>query len=376
MDKNEKKCLVALNRILNNNGARVRELLSFTGSAESLFRLGKSVLQERYGQGHKFIQDLVNPNTLKAAQEELEWAHNNGIEILCYSHTESGYPSIMLEYEDYPIVLYKKGDFCLNSSKMISIVGTRKATTYGKTICNEIVRDIAKIVPDSAIVSGLAYGIDITAHKAALEYNLPTVAILGSGLDNIYPVAHASIANQICANGAIVSEFSRQCEGFKINFLQRNRIIAGICKALIVVESKERGGSMITANIAKDCFLEIFAVPGRLTDPYSAGCNLLISEQKAAIFHSALRFATNMNWYSPKSSVPNYNQASLWPEDSEKEKILVALDSNNELNIDNLIQITEIPALQLSALLLELELEGRIVSLPGKRFSNSYIKPE
>lgn len=371
MDKNEKRCLVALNKILNNNGKRVRELLSFTGSAEALFRLGKSELFERYGKDHKFIHDLSNPKTLIEAQEEIEWASNEGIEILCYSDLEGGYPSIMLEHEDYPIVLYKKGDFCLNSNKMISIVGTRKATAYGKSTCEEIVRDISRIIPDSAIVSGLAYGIDITAHKAALDNNLPTVAVLGSGLDRIYPVAHAPIANQICKTGAIITEFSRQCVGFKINFLQRNRIIAGLSQALIVVESKESGGSMITANLAKGYFSEVFAVPGRLSDPYSAGCNLLICEQNAIIFKSALKFAINMNWYTPPTSNHRFNGGFLWPQDPEKEKILVALDSNNELNIDNLMQITEIPALQLASLLLDLELEGRVVSLPGRRYSNS-----
>ncbi|MFA6770517.1 MAG: DNA-processing protein DprA [Bacteroidales bacterium] len=371
MDKDEKICLVALNQILNNNDKKVKELLSHSGSAEALFILGKSKLLKHYGKDHKFIQDISNPNTLIKAKEEIKWANNEGIEILCYSDTNSGYPSIMLEYVDYPIVLYKKGDFCLNSNKLISIVGTRKATSYGKTICNEIVRDMAKIIPDAAIVSGLAYGIDIAAHKAALENNLPTVAVLGSGLDNIYPVAHASIANKICENGAVITEFCRQNRSFKINFLQRNRIIAGISHALIVVESKERGGSMITANLAKEYFTEVFAVPGKLSDPYSAGCNLLISEQNAMSFHSALKFAINMNWYTPKSVNPNLKSISIWPPDSEKEKILVALNSYNELNIDNLLQITELPALQLSSLLLDLELEGRIISLPGKRYSSS-----
>lgn len=369
MDKNEKIYLVALNRILNNNGKRAKELLSFTGSAQALFNLGQTQLIERYGKGHSFINDLANPKTLEQAHQEVEWTNNEGIDILCYSNPASGYPSILLEYEDYPIVLYKKGDFCLNSNKMVSIVGTRKATAYGKGICYDIVRDLSKIVPGCAIVSGLAYGIDIAAHTAALENNLPTVAVLGSGLDRIYPVAHTSIANKICSNGAIVTEFSRQCEGFKINFLQRNRIIAGLAQALIVVESKERGGSMITANLAKEYFTEVFAVPGRLSDPYSAGCNWLIAEENAIIFHSALRFAINMNWYTPGTHIAK--AASLWPQDSEKEKILVALSSNNELTIDNLIQVTEIPALKLASLLLELELEGRVVSLPGRRYSNS-----
>lgn len=372
MDKNEKKCLVALNRILNNNHKRVKELLAIAGSAQGIFMLGKSELIKQFDKEYKFIQDLCDPITLVKAQEEIQWANNEGIEILCYSDESSGYPSIMLEYEDFPIVLYKKGDFCLNSNIMVSIVGTRKATTYGKTTCDQIVRDISKVAPGVAIVSGLAYGIDITAHKAALEYNLPTVAVLGSGLDNLYPVAHASIANQICKQGgAILTEFARQCEGFKINFLQRNRIIAGLSQALIVVESKESGGSMITANIAKHYFTEVFAVPGRLSDPYSAGCNLLISEQNATIYNSALKFATDMNWYSPPRDTLNFQNTTLWAQDLEKEKILVALESCNELNIDTLIQLTEIPALQISSLLLDLELEGRIKSLPGKRYSNS-----
>lgn len=371
MDKDEKKCLVALNTILNNNGERVKELISYTGSAQGVFRLSKSKLIDKFQKEYTFIKKICDPNTLIAAQKEIEWAENEGIEILCYSDLDCGYPSIMLEYNDYPIVLYKKGDFNLNSNRLISIVGTRRATSYGKAISNKIVEEIAKVVPSAAIVSGLAYGIDIAAHKAALNNNLPTIAVLGSGLDNIYPVAHSSIAKEIPKKGgAIITEFSRQHEGFKINFLQRNRIIAGLSRALIVAESKERGGSMITANIAKQYFTEVFAVPGRLLDPYSAGCNLLISQQNAICYNSAIQFAKEMNWYNPTNSSLKFGSRTLWPQNSEKEKILVALDSYNELNIDTLIEVTKIPALQLSSLLLELELEGFVKSLPGKRYSN------
>lgn len=371
MDKEEKKCLVALNSILNNNGKRVKELLSYTGSAQGIFSLGRAELIKLFKKEYTFIKKICEPNTLVTAQEEIKWANNEGIDILCFSDPDCNYPSILLEYEDCPIVLYKKGHLNLNTNKLVSIVGTRKATAYGKTICNNIVKDIGKVVPNISIVSGLAYGIDITAHIAALENNLPTVAVLGSGLNKIYPIAHSSITKKIVEKGgAIITEFSRQNEGYKINFLQRNRIIAGLSRALIVIESQERGGSMITANIAKQYYTEIFAVPGRLSDPYSAGCNLLITQQNAICYNSALQFAKEMNWYSPTNNTIKFKNRTLWPQDSEKEKILVALDSYNELNIDTLIEVTKIPALQLSSLLLDLELEGFIKSLPGKRYSN------
>jgi DNA processing protein len=216
----------------------------------------------------------------------------------------------------------------------------------------------------------MAYGVDIAAHKAALDNNLETAAILATGLKDIYPVAHTRYASRIASKGALISEYPFIKEGFKYNFLRRNRIIAGICEAIIVIESAEKGGAIITAKLANSYTREVYALPGRISDPMSKGCNKLISNNMARIFTSVSDMLEEMRWITKRGKKNNSGQQSLFTENSpQKEKILLALKSHNELNIDNIAHYTSLPVKEISAAITELEIENRISGSPGGLYS-------
>ncbi len=371
MGKEEIVCLLALNKILNYNGKAAIELLSLTGSAKGVFELSTDQLATIFNNSSRYISQIKDQKNIKEAEHEYEWVVSQGIELLCPTDPSSGYPRSLLNCEDYPILLYKKGALKLNNSPVISVVGTRRATASGIKLCENIVQEISELTPEAVIVSGLAYGIDITAHRAALKYGLATVAVLGNSIDKIYPVAHSSTAKEICKSGAVISEFPRSSQGHKINFLQRNRIIAGICDALLVVESDDSGGSMITATLASSYGKEIFAVPGRLSDPRSRGCNKLIAENRASLFLSVPSFLESCRIPFMKRAKEEQREIIFGSEGNDKEKILVALTSERELSIDQLSINTDIEHRIISTYLLELELEGKIIALPGKRYTLS-----
>ena len=263
---------------------------------EFLYRPGVAVkLLERYGsasnvmecKGEEELENVVgslerafSSNSLHWAEDEVEWCGKKGINLLFYG--EKGYPGLLAECEDAPFMLYYKGVTCLENARSISMVGTRLASVYGKEACNIVVEDIARYSP--LIVSGLAYGIDIASHRAAMENGLNTVAVLPNGLDKIYPPRHREDAVRIVGQGGLLTEFPRGTEPQKMNFVKRNRIIAAISQALVVVESRVKGGSMITAEYACNYNRDIFAVPGRVSDPNSFGCNYLIAKNVAAIY--------------------------------------------------------------------------------------------
>ncbi len=368
MDKEDLIYLVALNRALRYNGNIARELVNITGSAKNVFKLNRRELKDLFNREYQFFNELLDERGLTAAGKEIEWASLNGVKILCSLNSGCSYPGRLLECIDHPLILYMKGEIDFDDKKIISVVGTRKCTPYGVSVCNGFVREIALSGKDSVIVSGLAFGIDIEAHKAALENNIPTVAVLAAGLDRIYPASHTGIAHRITQNGALVSEYPTESESLKINFLRRNRIIAGMSDATVVIESGERGGAMITAALAASYSRELYAVPGRVNDKSSAGCNMLISRNMASIFVDTYKFLDSMGW-GDSSQKNEHRQGKLFISDSgEKEKILVALASDPDSDIDNLSVITGIHISGLSSALLELELEGRITPLAGKRF--------
>ena len=368
MERDELVYMVALNTIMMYNGKAARELIELSNSAKGVFTLTKSDLMDIFGKRYSFFDELVNPGNLSTAHQEISWAESRGISVLCSQDPLCDYPSKLLECPDYPLILYKAGPAPLNSTRMISIVGTRKSTLYGVNMCTKIVRELSQMNVGATIVSGLAYGVDIAAHKAALEYNQRTIAVLAGGLDNIYPVAHTEYAKKIITGGALISEFPRESENFKINFIQRNRIIAGMSDATIIAESGERGGSMITAALANSYSRELFALPGRVTDSSSAGCNLLISKNMASIFHSTAEVMRSLGWQTPPSADKLYGDKLFVADSREKEKILVALKHNPEIEIDSLIALTGINISTLSSLLLELELDGRVSAVAGKRY--------
>jgi DNA processing protein len=369
MERDEKIYTAALNLIFRYDCRPARELIAITGSAGAVFKLKHDELKDIFGKEYSFIKEIEDNSILDQALDEIKWAERSGIDILFSTDSQGGYPKRLLECQDYPLVIYKRGTSPLDASVIVSIVGTRKSTPYGNEVCSRIISDLAEAGLNPIIVSGLAFGIDITAHKIALEQNLRTVAVLGSSLDTIYPVSHGRYARLIERQGALITEFPRNSLSFKINFIRRNRIIAGMADAIIVVESGLNGGSMITASLASSYSRELFAVPGRLNDARSSGCNILISKNLASLYSGTSDFISHMGWqeYVKKSGS---DQDILFTEDKEeKEKILVALASANELNIDEILRITGINIAKISSALLELELQGKVIALPGKRYN-------
>ena len=332
-----------------------------------------NALMEQYGSAQGVFESrecegVFTPDSIKWAEQEVEWCAAKGIKLIFKG--EKKYPVLLEEVPDAPFMLYYKGEADLNNPRSISMVGTRLASVYGKEACNMVVEHLSEYLP--LVVSGLAYGIDIVSHKAALENGLPTVAVLPNGLDMVYPARHRDVAVQMVrSGGGILTEFPRGYAPQKMNFVKRNRIIAAISQALVVVESRVKGGSMITAEYANAYNKEIFAVPGRISDPNSFGCNYLISKNVAAIYSSALTIPSALGWSGALGLEPGL-QPQLFSFDVEnKEKILLTLKFDTTTDVEKICAVTGLDWGVVSSLLLELELEGKVVS---KGSSEYYLK--
>lgn len=358
--------IVALNKIFRYSPKVSNFLLNEFGSAEAIFRLEKSALMEIFSKRYRFFDQLSDSSILTWAKEEISWAETKGVRLITFNDSE--YPASLKECFDPPLILYLYGEVDLNQEKIISIVGTRMATRYGTECCRKIIRELLDYGCSPVIISGLAYGVDVASHKAALEFGLRTVAVLPNGLDRIYPAAHHEIAKKISRQGAILSEFPRATESLKINFIQRNRLIAALSKATLVIESRDKGGALITAELAQSYSREVFAIPGRVSDPISSGCNNLIFRNIANIYSSTNDFISFMGWNPENKDVTNKEKQLFYSGSPEKEKILVALRINSELSMDELLLTTGVRMQSLCESLLELELEGYILSLAGKRY--------
>lgn len=360
---------VALNRLFVEFPTFRRKLSLNTLTPSQLFdKLWREYPNEI---GEKFFQIGYHSKNelLKSSEEELIWAERSGLSLLIANGGDSDYPKNLLESFDYPILLYKKGNIDLGSRRYLSIVGTRRATSYGVEACFDIVSKVAKLFPDTVIVSGLAFGIDIEAHKAALKVGLPTVAILGCAPNQIYPASHIHWGRKIIENGALLYELPRGSVFRKFNYIRRNRVIAAISQATIVVESAEKGGALITASMANCYSREVFALPGRVGDTYSKGCNNLIANNRATIFTSVEEMANQLGWSFNQKEIELQKSAQLFDSLSEeKRKILITLQKSGELAVDTLSQLLEIEIGAILTILIELELEGLITSLPGKRY--------
>jgi DNA processing protein len=305
---------------------------------------------------------VANHNVLAKAEKEVDFIVKHRINYCFY--LDDNYPVRLKNCPDSPVIFFYKGDVDFESPKIVSIVGTRQATPYGRDLCNRLVDELCQRNHHPIIISGLAYGIDICAHRAALRNSLPTIAVLGHGLKQIYPTAHAATAREIIGKGALLTEFLSDTPIDRNNFVRRNRLIAGLADLTIVVESNIHGGALITADIANSYNRDVFACPGRLTDTYSTGCNWLIKTNKANLLQSVADIEYLMGWdKSAKTPV----QPELFPAVSpEEEQILRVLRENGESPIDNLCFALQMSVGKVSALLLNLELEGLINSLPGK----------
>ncbi|MBN8702343.1 MAG: DNA-processing protein DprA [Bacteroidetes bacterium] len=357
---------IALTLIPKIGDVLAKNLVAYCGSSEAVFKEKKDALLKIPGIGQSAAKSIVENDVLIRAEQELEFIMKYGITPLFY--LDKDYPNRLKQCNDGPVMLYYKGENVLNSDKIISIIGTRNATNYGKQQCEKLVADLKELNP--VIISGLAYGIDVHAHQAALDNELPTIAVLAHGLDKMYPAVHKSVAKKMIENGGgLLTDFKSETIANKENFPKRNRIVAGICDAVVVVESKKEGGSLITANIAVSYSRDVFAFPGKATDVYSQGCNHLIKTNRAGLIESAEDLIYQLGWQK-KEKKPPTKQIPLFANLSPEEEVLVKiLQEKGNTGIDDLAYYSSIPVYKLSTLLLNLEFAGVVRSLPGKMYS-------
>lgn len=365
MNEREATCRLALKMVRGLRPAAVRELIGAFGTAESVFANVNDLKSHVNGISNDVVERLKNKNLFKEAEKEVEYSIRNNINIIIENETE--YPSRLRECQDAPDVIFFKGKADLNNLKVVSIVGTRNATEYGKTLCVRFVRDLAELCPNTLIVSGLAYGIDIEAHRAAIEYGLPTVAVLAHGLDRIYPSVHKTTASTMQANGGILTEYMTDTRPDRQNFIARNRIVAGMADATVVIESAIHGGALITANYAVDYGRDCLAFPGRVGDDFSAGCNHYISINKAGLVQSAADFVKGMMWDIDMTPGQNRHiQHQLFVElTPEEEKIVELLRKNGDMQINSIVLEASISVNKLITIMFSLEMKGVVKVLAG-----------
>ena len=364
--KDEQIYTLALTRIPGLGQLGACNLVRTLGSASAIFRQRNELPSLVPGVTDKLVKALDCPEAIKRAEEELMFAEKN--QIQCITFNDERYPSRLRECEDAPLALFYRGNARLDSLRVISIVGTRHATAYGEDLCNSFVRDLKELCPDVLIVSGLAYGIDIHAHRAALQYGFPTVGVLAHGLDRIYPAAHRKTAIAMMDQGGLLTEFMSGTNPDRQNFVKRNRIGAGMSDATIIVESAAKGGALITAELAESYHRDCFAFPGKTTDIYSAGCNKLIRNNRAALLLSAEDFVETMGWATSASKTsPKAIQRELFPDLNEEEsKVVDILQQCSEgMQVNQLVVEADIPINRMSALLFELEMKGVVRALAG-----------
>lgn len=357
---------VALSLVPGIGSVLARNLISYVGSIEGIFREKSAHLMKIPGIGEVNARRICEAQVMEQANHELEFIGKN--QIKTYFYLDDDYPKRFSQCNDAPVLFYFKGNANLNSEKVISIVGTRNATAYGRQMCDELLNSLADKGYKPLVVSGLAYGIDIQAHKSALKYGLPTIGVVGHGLDRLYPSAHQKIAHDMVENGGLLTDFPSQTKIEAANFIRRNRLIAGLSDATIVVESGEKGGALITADIASSYNRDVLAFPGRSSDPYSKGCNRLIKRNIAAMIESVSDLEYQLGWEtSPGNKRPV--QQLLFPElTSDEKKISDLLREHGKTYIDSLVNYSGMPVQQLSSILINLEFKGLINVFPGKMY--------
>ncbi len=363
---NEKELLytLALQRVKGIGNINAKKLIAHIGSAEAVFKEKKSKLIHINGIGEFTIQFLNDAKVLKEAEDEVNYVVKNKVTYNLY--TDPTYPERLKQCIDGPLVLFQDGNIHFENQPIISIVGTRNMTSYGRDFIDKMVEEIKPFNP--IIVSGFAYGVDITAHKAAVHQGLQTIGVLAHGIDQIYPKVHKKYVAGVMENGGFYTEFWHDEQPLRENFLQRNRIVAGMSEATIIVESASKGGALVTAEIANSYNREVFAVPGRVSDVYSQGCNTLIRTNKAQLLNSANDLIYYLNWDQPKKST-KVIQPTLFIDLIGDEKIIYDyLQKNGKHDLDTISIENKIPIYKISSALLNLELKGLVRPLPGKLF--------
>lgn len=355
--------LLALLKVDGVGDIIAKKLLTHCGSAEDVFKTKTSQIASIDGIGLVLPKKLKGKSVFEKAEQELKFIKNNAVDVSFF--LDENYPERLKHCIDGPVLLFSSGNIDLKNRKIISIVGTRQITSYGIEFCKKLIADLAPLNP--IIVSGFAYGVDIVAHQAALEHNLQTIGVVAHGLNQIYPKIHKKYVAKIEENGGFMTEFWSSSNPEKENFVKRNRIVAGISEATIVIESADKGGSLITANMANDYNRDVFAVPGRTTDKYSQGCNNLIKTQKANVLSGAADLIYILNWDIEKETKPVQKQLFVSLDDDEQ-KVYDYLQKNGKELLDTIALQCDFPIYRISGLLLNMELKGVIRPLPGKLF--------
>lgn len=356
---------IALSLVPGVGDKTARNLITHFGSATAIFKQSKKSLLKIGGIGMKLADAICSANFARKVEKEIQFIERNGIRA--FTIADANYPSRLRNCDDAPIVFFQKGDVDLNRRKVLGIVGTRRATSYGREFCRDFVAELKPFHP--VVISGLAYGTDINAHRAALDNGLPTVAVLAHGLDRIYPGVHQGVARQMTSTGGgLVTEYLSGTNPDKENFPRRNRIIAGLCDAIIVVEAGRRGGALITAEIANTYNRDVFAVPGRLSDRYSEGCNRLIKTNKAALITGTADLTYLLDWKTEDDTVLKNSQHALFVDltDSEKEVYEVLRNNNPGIELEKLCIMLNLPVSRVSELLMIMEIKGVVRNKPGK----------
>jgi DNA processing protein len=353
---------IALTRIPNVGPVLAKNLISYCGSAEKIFSLSEAKLTRIPSIGQKTANEISRFKDFKEAEEEVTFIEKNQVTPLLY--TDQAYPARLKELTDSPLILYYKGNADLNQNKVVSIVGTRHASAFGKDWTEQFVQELLPV--NCLILSGLAYGIDGIAHKAAVKSQQPTVGVLGNGLKNIYPAANKILASQMVTHGGLLTEYISNTPPDRQNFPTRNRIVAAMSDVIVVVETKAKGGSMITATLGNSYQKDIFAVPGKPTDEWSEGCNLLIKTNRAGMVESAADLIHQMRWDAEAKPAI---QPTLFPQlDGREEKIYTLIKERGKSGIDEIQIEAGISVNELSTTLLTLEMRDIIKSLPGKYY--------
>jgi DNA processing protein len=364
MTTDELIAVLRLQNIPNIGDVTAKKLISHCGSPTAVFSDALKNLLKIDGIGTLTIRGLHDAEHLEAAEKEVQYILDHEIAYTYFKDNE--YPRFLKHCIDSPLILFKKGNIDLEERKIISIVGTRNITSYGMAFCEQLIEDLAAL--DPIIVSGFAYGVDICAQKTALKHRLQTIGCLAHGLNQIYPKVHSKYVLEVEKNGGFMTEFWSSSNPDRENFLKRNRIIAGMSEATVVVESAEKGGSLVTADIANSYDREVFAVPGRAQDKYSSGCNNLIKQQKAHMITSAADLIYLLNWDLEQKETKAIQQQLFVELDNIEKTIYTYLQKEGKQILDTIALDCQLPIFKVSSTLLNMEMKGVIRPLPGKLF--------
>ena len=370
---NEQQLLynIALTRIGHFSLASALHLYRTLGSGEEIFlhrNEAQDILPDCSPRLIDNLKDWSEP--LKRAEVELEFCRNNNIRVLCLG--DDNYPKRLEDCADAPLVMYYKGNANLNQSRVINIIGTRHCTTYGADFIRRFIHDLKALCPEVLVVSGLAYGVDINAHQQALAVGYETVGVVAHGLDYLYPAAHKDVAREMVNHGGLLTEFMTCTNADKGNFVRRNRIVAGMSDACILIESAAHGGGMITAGIAFDYGREVFALPGRVGDHFSTGCNNAIRDNKAMLLTSAEDFVKAMGWEDDALRIEAQKRGierQLFPNlTPEQQRIVDVLSKTNDLQLNQLAAQTDIPIGDITSILFQMEMMGVVKPMAGGNY--------